>query len=91
MKSVMALALSTAAIGLFVSLTPAVAQVAGNPGDIHTRTLYMMESGQIPDRIAGGPMEAGPAFLVPSFLAQGPTGCGVTQDFNGRYTSVCGM
>jgi hypothetical protein len=91
MKSVMALALSTAAIGLFVSLTPAVAQVAGNPGDSHTRTLYMMESGQVPDQVAGGPMTGGPSFLVPSFLSPGPSGCGVTQDFNGRYTSLCGM
>ena len=72
MKSVMALALSTAAIGLFVSLTPAVAQVAGNPGDSHTRTLYMMESGQVPDQVAGGPMTGGPSFLVPSFLSPGP-------------------
>ena len=91
MKSVMALALSTAAIGLFVSLTPAVAQVAGNPGDSHTRTLYMMESGQVPDQVAGGPMMSGPSFLVPSFLSPGPSGCGVSQDFNGRYTSLCGM
>jgi hypothetical protein len=91
MKSVMALALSTAAFGLFVSLTPAVAQVAGNPGDSHTRTLYMMESGQVPDQVAGGPMTGGPSFLVPSFLSPAPSGCGVTQDFNGRYTSLCGM
>jgi hypothetical protein len=82
--------LSTAAIGLFVSLAPAVAQVAGNPGDIHDRTLYMMESGQ-PTQVAGGPTLGGPTFFVPSFLSPAPSGCGVIQDFNGRYTSVCGM
>jgi len=91
MKRVFAISLSTAAIGLFVSVMPAFAQVAGNPADIHDRTLYMMESGQVPDQLAGGPMAGGPSFLVPSFLAPAPSGCGVTQDFNGRYTSLCGM
>jgi hypothetical protein len=51
----------------------------------------MMESGQVPDQLAGGPMAGGPSFLVPSFLAPATSGCGVTQDFNGRYTSLCGM
>lgn len=91
MKRVLAISLSTAALGLFVSLTPAVAQVAGNPGDSHTRTVYMMETGQVPDQVAGGPLAAGPSFLVPSFLGPAPSGCGLTQDFNGRYTSLCGM
>ena len=69
--------LSTAAIGVFVSLTPTIAQVAGNPGDIHTRTLYMMET-QIPEQVAGGPTAVGPGFLVPSFLAPGGApDCGV--------------
>ena len=35
MKRSLSIVLPTAAIGVFVSLTPAVAQVAGNPGDIH--------------------------------------------------------
>jgi hypothetical protein len=90
MKRSLAIALSTAAIGLFVSLTPALAQVAGNPGDIHDRTVYMMESGQ-PAQVAGGPTLGGPTFFVPSFLSPTPSGCGLVQDFNGRYTSVCGM
>jgi hypothetical protein len=51
----------------------------------------MMESGQLPDQVAGGPTVAGPSFFVPSFLAPAPSGCGVTQDFNGRYTSLCGL
>lgn len=92
MKSSLGIAMSTAVVGLFVSLTPAVAQVAGNPGDIHDRTLYMMESGQSPGQYAGGPVAVGPGVLVPSFLQPGGApGCGVTQDFNGRYTSVCGL
>jgi hypothetical protein len=91
MTRLLSIALSTAAIGFFASLTPVVAQVAGNPGDIHDRTVYMMESGQVPDQFAGGPTIAGPSFFVPSFLAPAPSGCGVTQDFNGRYTSLCGL
>ena len=91
MTRLLSIALSTAAIGFFASLTPVVAQVAGNPGDIHDRTVYMMESGQLPDQVAGGPTVAGPSFFVPSFLAPAPLGCGVTQDFNGRYTSLCGL
>jgi hypothetical protein len=90
MKRLLAIGLSTAAIGVLVSLTPALAQVAGNPGDIHTRTLYMMET-QNPEQVAGGPTVAGPSFNLPSFLGPAPSGCGVTQDFNGRYTSICGM
>ena len=90
MKRLFAIGLSTAAIGVLVSFTPALAQVAGNPGDIHTRTLYMLET-QSRDQLAGGPTVAGPSFLVPSFLGPVPSGCGVTQDFNGRYTSVCGL
>jgi hypothetical protein len=86
MKRSLAIALSTAAIGLFVSLTPAAAQVAGNPGDLHTRTLYMKEYGQAPEQAPPG---APAGFL--SFLSPGGQDCGVTQDFNGRYTSVCGL
>ena len=89
MKRLLAIGLSTAAIGVLVSVTPALAQVAGNPGDIHTRTVYMMET-QIPDQVAGGPTLAGPSF-IPPFLGPVPSRCGVTQDFNGRYTSICGM
>jgi len=52
----------------------------------------MMESGQSPGQYAGGPVAVGPGVLVPSFLQPGGApGCGVTQDFNGRYTSVCGL
>jgi hypothetical protein len=91
MKRLLAIGLSTAAIGVLLSMTPAVAQVAGNPGDIHTRTLYMMESSQYPDQVAGGTTVGSPSFLVPSFPGAAPSGCGVTQDFNGRYTSVCGL
>ena len=39
MTRLLSIALSTAAIGFFVSLTPVVAQVAGNPSDIHDRTV----------------------------------------------------
>jgi hypothetical protein len=88
MKRSLTIALSAATIGFFVSLAPAVAQVAGNPGDIHDRTVYMLESGRGPDQLAAGPNFG----VVPAFLAPGGApDCGLTQDFNGRYTSVCGM
>jgi hypothetical protein len=92
MKRLLSIALPTAVLGVFVSLTPAVAQVAGNPGDLHDRTLYMTQYGQGPDQFAvGGPAAAGLTSIVPSFLTPSPSGCGVTQDFNGRYTSSCGL
>ena len=91
MKRLLSIGLSTAAIGFLVSLAPAVAQVAGNPGDIHDRTVYMLESGPLSTQVAAGPAIGGPSFFVPSFLAPAPSGCGVTQDFNGRYTSLCGL
>ena len=87
MKRLLAIALSTAAIGAAVAATPAVAQVAGNPGDIHTRTLYMTESNQYSGQVAAGPTADFPAFLAPG----GAPDCSVTQDFNGRYTSICGL
>jgi hypothetical protein len=87
MKRIVSIVLSTAAICAFVSMTPAVAQVAGNPGDIHTRTLYMMEHDQGAGQFAIGPNTGLPAFLAPG----GAPNCGVVQDFNGRYTSVCGL
>jgi hypothetical protein len=87
MKRLITIILSTAAICAAVSVTPAAAQVAGNPGDIHTRTLYMMEYGQSPGQVAVGPTAGFPAFLAPG----GAPDCGVVQDFNGRYTSVCGL
>jgi hypothetical protein len=35
--------LSAGAIFGLLSMTPAFAQVAGNPGDLHTQTLYMQQ------------------------------------------------
>jgi hypothetical protein len=90
MKRLLSIALPAAAIGVFVALTPAVAQVAGNPGDIHDRTLYMTQYGQGPDQLAG-PAAGALVSVVPSFLTPAASGCGVTQDFNGRYTSSCGL
>ena len=83
----------------FVAVTPAVAQVAGNPGDLHTPTVYTSESranayGYAPG--SGGPLGilAAP-FTAPVTMATGggPSGggCGVNQDFNGRLTAFCGL
>ena len=81
--------------------TPAVAQVAGNPGDQHTPTLYTSgvhaeTYGYSP---ASGPL--GPLGILTAPIT-GPVaavsgggvragGCGISQDFNGRYTALCGL
>lgn len=87
------------AASAFVLVTPAVAQVAGNPGDLHTPTVYTSEVqaqtyGYSPGY--GGPL--GPLGIltapVTGQVAAAPGGgapCGVVQDFNGRYTSLCGL
>src|ERR1700735_5173410 len=43
MKRLSSRALSAGAILVLLSVTPAFAQVAGNPGDLHTQTLYMQQ------------------------------------------------
>jgi len=78
--------------------TSAFAQVAGNPGDLHTPTPYTTEQrantyGYAPG--SGGPLTVFTApFTAPVATmngAPGPGGCGVTQDFNGRLTALCGL
>jgi hypothetical protein len=78
----------------FVAATPAVAQVAGNPGDLHTPTVYTSESrantyGYTPG--TGGLL--GPLGVMAAPAVGGPSGgsCGVNQDFNGRLTAICGL
>jgi hypothetical protein len=82
----------------FVLATPAVAQVAGNPGDLHTPTVYTTESRAQAYGTAtpgfGGPL--GPLGILTAPVAAmngGPSGgpCGVSQDFNGRLTALCGL
>ena len=85
----------------FVLATPAVAQVAGNPGDLHTPTPYTNEvransygytpgygNALGPLGILAAPMTAPVAAMngIPSGGA-----CGVSQDFNGRLTALCGL
>ena len=79
--------------------TSAFAQVAGNPGDLHTPTPYTNEVrantyGYTPG--SGGP----PGVFIAPFTAApvavmngvpGAGGCGVSQDFNGRLTALCGL
>src|ERR1700684_1920171 len=82
----------------FVLATPAVAQVAGNPGDLHTPTVYTTESrtqayGTPTPGVGGGflgPLGilAAPLTAPVAAMNGGPSGgaCGVSQDFNGRLT-----
>ena len=69
----------------FVAVTPAVAQVAGNPGDLHTPTVYTSEArantyGYTPG--SGGPL--GPLGILaapitaPVTMATSGGGCGVS-------------
>jgi hypothetical protein len=79
-----------------IVVTPAVAQVAGNPGDLHTPTVYTSGvQGQTygyapgyggPVGVFAAPM-SGPVVAMPV----GGSGCGVVQDFNGRYTALFGL
>ena len=79
--------------------TSAFAQVAGNPGDLHTPTPYTNEVransyGYTPG--SGGPLEvfAAPFTAAPLAVMNGVPGagaCGVSQDFNGRLTALCGL
>jgi len=58
MKSLLTVFLSSAALAAVFSVTPAAAQVAGNPGDLHTPTPYT-ESVDSPYR-GGAPYGYGP-------------------------------
>jgi len=93
------LAGATCAFGL---ATPAVAQVAGNPGDLHSPTVYTSEyraqtygytpgsGGPLgPIGVLAAPITAPLAAMSGGFASGG--GCGVSQDFNGRYTALCGL
>ncbi len=97
MKHALTGLLLAGATSAFVLATPALAQVAGNPGGLHTRTLYMNEVqtntyGATPGY--GGPLGPLGALAAPFTVMNGvPSGgsCGVTQDFNGRLTALCGL
>jgi hypothetical protein len=87
----------------FLLATPAVAQVAGNSGDLHTPTLHTNEAqsqvyGTATPGFGGalGPLGilAAPITApVATMNGGGPSGgaCGVSQDFNGRLTALCGL
>jgi hypothetical protein len=80
----------------FVLATPAVAQVAGNPGDLHTPTPYTNEVRANSYGYTPGYGNAlGPLGILAAPVAaiNGPSGgaCGVSQDFNGRLTALCGL
>jgi hypothetical protein len=104
MRTLIALAVSAAALGV-VAASPAFAQdtavppgyISGSPG--YATPGYV--SGPLgilalPFQIAAAPFQ----MLQPANGAIGPTsgafvpvnpGCGVWHDWNGRYTAVCGL
>jgi hypothetical protein len=102
MKHALAALVLAGAACASILATPAAAQVAGNPGDLHTPTVYTngvhaQTYGYTPGY--GGPL--GPLGVlaapitapVAAMTGGGVSGapCGVSQDFNGRYTAVCGL
>ena len=75
-------ALSAGAIFALLSIAPAFAQVAGNPGDQHTQTLYMKQYNGLRGYTARAPEPAK------------TTSCDVVHDFNTSqshfgYIAVC--
>lgn len=80
-------ALTAGAIFGLLALTPAFAQVAGNPGDQHTQTLYMQQYKALHGYTARAPEPA---------KAAEATSCGLVHDFNTSqshfgYIAVCPM
>jgi hypothetical protein len=84
MKRLSSRALSAGAILVLLSVTPAFAQVAGNPGDLHTQTLYMKQYHGLSGYRARAPEPAK------------TTSCDVVHDFNTSqshfgYVAVCSL
>jgi hypothetical protein len=87
MKRLSSRALSAGAILVLLSMTPAFAQVAGNPGDLHTQTLYMKQY----KSLRGYTAKATDPNKAPEATS---TNCGVFHDFNTSqshfgYIAVC--
>jgi hypothetical protein len=83
MKRPSSRALSAGALFGLLSVTPAFAQVAGNPGDLHTQTLYMQQYHGLNGYTARAPEPA-----------KTTTSCDVVHDFNTSqshfgYIAVC--
>ena len=102
MRHALTALLTGAAISAFCSFTPAAAQVAGNPGDLHTSTPYTQDYWRGSQHYGGpfaplGAVAGGMGAMIVSPFTDGryamapAAGCGVIHDFNGRYTSVCGL
>jgi hypothetical protein len=87
MKRPFLCALSAGAIFGLLAVTPALAQVAGNPGDLHTQTLYMQQYKALHGYTARAP--------EPAKTPEGAnSNCGPVHDFNTsqghyQYIAVC--
>ena len=76
-------ALSAGAVLGLLAMTPAFGQVAGNPGDLHTQTLYMQQYKNLSGYTARAPEPA-----------KTTTRCDLVHDFNTSqghfgYIAVC--
>ena len=85
----------TALLAMALVAGPVGAQIAGNPGDLHTATPYMAQQWTNRPAAPASGYNANP-FAPFSALASGlgataagQHGCTASQDFNGRYTTTC--
>jgi hypothetical protein len=86
MKRPFARALSAGAIFGLLAVTPTFAQLAGNPGDLHTQTLYMQQYKSLHGYTARAP--------EPAKTAEGANSNCIFHDFNTsqshyQYISLC--
>jgi hypothetical protein len=90
--------LSIATVAAALSTTPVAAQVPGNPGEPQTPTVYTKDywaQNQSYAPGSGGMFAPIGAFVGsfaggPGYALQPHAQCSLVQDFNGRYTSLCG-
>ena len=82
--------LSTAAVCAAMTATPGAAQVAGHPGEQHTPTPYTRDYWSQPQSAFGSGITPGAAPSASAQAVQPRPNCAATQDFNGRYSVVCG-
>ena len=90
MRCLLTAFLSTAAVCAAMTATPGAAQVAGNPGDQHTPTPYTKDYWAQSQSALGSGATSGAPADASAQAAQPRPNCAATQDFNGRYTVVCG-
>jgi hypothetical protein len=100
MKKLIALAVGAGALGVAAAASPALADdTAVPPGYIAGSPSYAsgpMDIIAMPFRVVAAPFQMfqpanGAVGWTSGALVPVNPGCGVWHDWNGRYTSICGM